>query len=108
MNSSSKDPELPRYSGHLGCGMSIIPRALGGWGVGEGVHAQRRVPPLLVVEDLDPLEDRLVPLSARGPVLSVEEFGLQRGEEALGDGVRRVDCRQCPSIWLFASEWGVR
>jgi hypothetical protein len=42
---------------------------------------------LLVIEDLDPLEDRLRQLLSRGPVLAVEELGLQCGKEALGDGV---------------------
>jgi hypothetical protein len=42
---------------------------------------------LAVVEDLDVLEDSGPGLLPGGPVLAVEQLGLEGGEEALGDGV---------------------
>jgi hypothetical protein len=45
------------------------------------------VPPGSVVEMLDVVGDGGVSLFARGELLVVDVLGLQRGEEALGDGV---------------------
>ena len=40
-----------------------------------------------VVEDLDVVEDLGAQFGLRGPGAAVDELLLQRGEEALGDGV---------------------
>jgi len=47
----------------------------------------RGVAALLVVEDLDPFKDPLRELGAAVPDATVEQLGLQRREEALGDRV---------------------
>lgn len=49
--------------------------------------AEVRAAASTVVEDLDELEDRRPQSIPRRPVVTIEQFGLQRGEEALGDGV---------------------
>jgi hypothetical protein len=46
------------------------------------------VPPRSVVEGFDVFEDLGRELAAGRPGLTVYEFFLERGEEALGDGVR--------------------
>jgi hypothetical protein len=40
-----------------------------------------------IVEPLDEVEAGRLGLGATGEVVTVEQFGLQRGEEAFGDGV---------------------
>ena len=50
-------------------------------------HPERRVSADAVVERLDVVEDLRGELAARRPGAAVDEFLLERGEEALGDGV---------------------
>jgi hypothetical protein len=49
--------------------------------------AEGRVPSLAVVERLDVLEHLAGELAPRRPAVAVHELLLERGEEALGDGV---------------------
>ena len=49
--------------------------------------AERRMPPLPVVEDLEVLEELGARRGPRGPRRVVDQLDLQRREEALGDGV---------------------
>src|SRR5262245_48188509 len=63
----------------------LVPRRLRGAGVPEG-----RVTMLSVAEALDEFEYRLSRLRSRRETREVDEFGLERGEEALCDGVLHV------------------
>jgi hypothetical protein len=53
----------------------------------RGKHAERGVPADAVVEGLDVLEDLARELAACRPGATMDELFLERGEEALGDGV---------------------
>jgi hypothetical protein len=55
--------------------------------VGRREHPEGRVSARGVVEDLDVVEDGGSQLGAVGPGLAADELLLERGEEALGDGV---------------------
>src|SRR5215212_721413 len=55
--------------------------------VGRGEVAEGGMAALAVVEGLDVLEDGRLCLLPGGPGLTVEQLGLEGGEEALGDGV---------------------
>src|SRR3954454_6725201 len=62
-------------------------RRVGGLEVGWAEHPEPRVSAGAVVEALDVLEDLAGQLAPRRPGVAVHEFLLERGEEALGDGI---------------------
>src|ERR1700754_2567370 len=53
----------------------------------RGEHPEAVVASLAVVEDLDVVEDFAAEIAAGRPGSAVDELFLERGEEALGDGV---------------------
>src|SRR2546422_2355699 len=78
---------LPRFGGHLGLDrLSMLWLPLG-FKRPRAEVAERRVPPLAVVEDFDVVEQRSFGGSTREPARLVDELDLQRRKEALGDGV---------------------